>query len=100
MAITKTAEFVAAMPDASQLLSEEPEMETSLHFAQLAFLVAILEWLWRDRQDFFIGANLSIYFSRRDRPQDQVRTLPESLRDKRIFLVFSGGAGVRRIQTG
>jgi Uma2 family endonuclease len=64
MAITKAAEYVAAMPDASQLLSEEPEMETSLHFAQLAFLVAILEWLWRDRQDFFIGANLSVYFSR------------------------------------
>jgi Uma2 family endonuclease len=64
MAITKAAEFVAAMPDASQLLSEEPEMESSLHFAQLALLVATLEWLWRDRQDFFIGANLSIYFSR------------------------------------
>jgi Uma2 family endonuclease len=63
MAITKAADFVAAMPDASQLLSEEPEMESSLHFAQLALLVATLEWLWRDRQDFFIGANLSIYFS-------------------------------------
>jgi len=63
MAITKAAEFVAAMPDASQLLSDEPEMESSLHFAQLALLVAILEWWWRDRQDFFIGANLSVYFS-------------------------------------
>ncbi len=63
MAITKAAELVAAMPDASQLLSDEPEMESSLHFAQLALLVAVLEWLWRDREDFFIGANLSIYFS-------------------------------------
>ncbi len=43
MAITKAADFVAAMPDASQLLSEEPEMESSLHFAQLALLVATLE---------------------------------------------------------
>ena len=51
------------MPDASQLLSEEPEMESSLHYAQLALLVAVLEWWWRDRQDFFIGANLSVYFS-------------------------------------
>jgi Uma2 family endonuclease len=63
MAITNAAEFVAAMPDASQLLSEEPEIESSLHYAQLALLVAVLEWWWRDRQDFFIGANLSIYFS-------------------------------------
>lgn len=52
------------MPDTSQLLSDEPEMESSLHYAQLALLVACLEFLWRDRTDFFIGANLTIYFSR------------------------------------
>lgn len=52
------------MPDATQLDSNEPEMESSLHYAQLALLVACLEWFWRDRTDFFIGANLTIYFSR------------------------------------
>lgn len=60
-----TAQQLAAlMPDATQLESDEPEMESSLHYAQLALLVACLEWLWRDRSDFFIGANLTIYFSR------------------------------------
>ncbi len=54
----------ALMPDATQLLSDEPEMESSLHYTQLALLVACLEFLWRDRTDFFIGANLTIYFSR------------------------------------
>jgi Uma2 family endonuclease len=52
------------MPDASRLLSDEPEMESSLHYMQLLLLVSCLEWLWRDRDDFFIGANLTIYFSR------------------------------------
>ncbi|BAY19096.1 hypothetical protein NIES21_49550 [Anabaenopsis circularis NIES-21] len=52
------------MPDATRLLSDEPEMETSLHYAQLLILVTCLEWLWRDRNDYFIGANLTIYFSR------------------------------------
>lgn len=52
------------MPDASQLHSDEPEMESSLHYAQLALLVACLEFLWREQTDFFIGANLTIYFSR------------------------------------
>ncbi|MBW4561748.1 MAG: Uma2 family endonuclease [Mojavia pulchra JT2-VF2] len=52
------------MPDATRLLSDEPEMETSLHYMQLMLLVACLEWLWRDRNDFFVGANLTIYFSR------------------------------------
>jgi Uma2 family endonuclease len=46
------------------LLSDEPEMESSLHYMQLLLLVTCLEWLWRDRNDFFIGANLTIYFSR------------------------------------
>jgi len=52
------------MPDTTQLESNEPEMESTLHYAQLALLVSCLEWLWRDRTDFFIGANLTIYFSR------------------------------------
>lgn len=63
MALT-AQELADLMPDASQLESNEPEMESSLHYAQLALLVACLEWLWRNRSDFFIGANLTIYFSR------------------------------------
>jgi Uma2 family endonuclease len=52
------------MPDATQVESDEPEMESSLHYFQLALLVSCLEWLWRDRNDYFIGANLTIYFNR------------------------------------
>ncbi|ACB49976.1 unknown [Crocosphaera subtropica ATCC 51142] len=60
-----TAEQLAAlMPDATQVESDEPEMESSLHYFQLALLVSCLEWLWREQNDFFIGANLTIYFNR------------------------------------
>ncbi len=52
------------MPDATQVESDEPEMESSLHYFQLALLVSCLEWFWRDKNDFFIGANLTIYFNR------------------------------------
>ena len=63
--MTFTAEQLEAqMPDAAQLYSDEPEMESSLHYMQLMLLVSSLDWLWRDRQDFFIGANLTVYFSR------------------------------------
>lgn len=64
MKITSARELADLMPDASQIESNEPEMESSQHYAQLALLVACLEWLWQDRTDFFIGANLTIYFSR------------------------------------
>lgn len=63
MSIT-AQQLEAMMPDATELLSDEPEMETSLHYLQLSLLVSCLAWLWRDRSDFFIGANLTIYFSR------------------------------------
>jgi len=49
------------MPDATQVESDEPEMESSLHDVQLALLVSCLEWLWRDKNDFFIEANLAQY---------------------------------------
>ena len=62
--IMTSREMADLMPDFTQLESNEPEMESSLHYAQLALLVACLEWLWQDRTDFFIGANLTIYFSR------------------------------------
>lgn len=36
------------MPDATRLLSDQPEMETSLHYMHLLLLVTSLEWLWRE----------------------------------------------------
>jgi Uma2 family endonuclease len=64
MAIMMAQQLADAMPDASWILSDEPEMESTLHYTQLALLVSTLEWFWNERQDFFIGANLSIYFGR------------------------------------
>lgn len=66
-------QFAALMPDGSQLLSDEPEMESSVHYAQLALLVACLEMVWGDRDNFFIGANLTIYFSRQQLKNRDVR---------------------------
>jgi len=57
-------ELEIQMPDATKLYSDEPEMESSLHYMQLLLLVTCLEWAWQERNDFFIGANLTIYFSR------------------------------------
>ena len=50
------------MPDARELLSDEPPMESTQHYQQLALLVGSLEWHWRERDDFFIGANLTVYY--------------------------------------
>lgn len=57
--------ILAELPDDSELLSEEPEMESSLHQEQAVILQKSLERWWQDRDDFFIGVNLSIYFNLR-----------------------------------
>ncbi|MEG4341696.1 Uma2 family endonuclease [Microcoleus sp. A003_D6] len=58
-------EMADLMPDTSQLESQELGMESSLHYMQLALLVACLEWHWCERNNYFIGANLTFYYSRK-----------------------------------
>ncbi len=81
-------EFAAIMPDASQLLSEEPEMESSLHHEQAVILEKSLERWWRDRNDFFIGVNLTIYFSR-----ERLKT--HEFRGPDVFIVTGTERGPR-----
>ena len=61
------------MPDARELLSDEPEMESTQHYQQLAMLVSHLEWYWRERNDFFIGANLTVYYAHEQLQRRQFR---------------------------
>jgi len=61
--VSSVEEIAARMPDGRELLSDEPEMESSLHYQQLALLVSTLEHHWQARDDFFIGANLTVYYS-------------------------------------
>jgi Uma2 family endonuclease len=57
------------MPSAQGLLSDEPEMEHSLHALQLLILVSCLTRIWQDRNDYFLSWNLTVYYSR-----DQLKT--------------------------
>jgi Uma2 family endonuclease len=45
------------------LYSDEPPLETELHLRQLLLLIQTLEWLWRDRSDFYAFGNMTIYYS-------------------------------------
>ena len=56
-------ELAGVMPDVSHLESCEPEMESPEHYNQLALLMACLNWLYKGRDDLFLGANLTVFFS-------------------------------------
>jgi Uma2 family endonuclease len=40
-------------------------MESPWHFASIHLLIDILTYVWRDRNDFFCGGNMFLYYSRR-----------------------------------
>ncbi|BAY65377.1 hypothetical protein NIES22_54820 [Calothrix brevissima NIES-22] len=45
------------------LYSDEPPFESDLNLEQIILLFKCLEWLWRDRTDFYAAGNLTIYYS-------------------------------------
>ncbi|MEL6159557.1 MAG: Uma2 family endonuclease [Cyanobacteria bacterium J06623_5] len=47
----------------TELYSDEPPLESDLHLRQILLLISSLEWLWKDRLDFFASGNLTVYFS-------------------------------------
>ena len=55
------------------LYSDEPQLETYLHLQQMMLLIKCLDWLWRDRNDFFATGNLTIYYSPRQRKSEDFR---------------------------
>ena len=55
------------------LYSDEPPLETYLHLQQMMLLIKCLDWLWRDRQDFFAAGNLTIYYSPQQKKSEKFR---------------------------
>ncbi len=71
--MVQSSETDAPIFPPSDLLSDEPPLETYRHLKQIILLLTSLERLWKERQDFFAGANLSIYYSNRQRKSEDVR---------------------------
>lgn len=70
--------MVHSQPDApifppSDLWSDEPPLESYRYLKQLILLLTCLERLWQERQDFFVGANMSIYYSTRQLKSEDVK---------------------------
>jgi len=59
------SEDVEALIELSDLLpdSDGEPLESPWHFDAIALLKDVLSWHWRDRDDFFIGGNMFVYYS-------------------------------------
>jgi Uma2 family endonuclease len=57
----------------SDLYSDEPPLETTLHLQQMILLLNCLHWLWKDRSDYFAAGNLTVYYSPYKRKSEDFR---------------------------
>ncbi|VXD16006.1 conserved hypothetical protein [Planktothrix serta PCC 8927] len=57
----------------NDLWSEEPPLESDLHRQQMDLLIRLLEWWWRNRQDFYVSGNLTIYFNQNQKKSQDFR---------------------------
>ena len=62
---------VASPP--GDLYSDEPQLESYLHLQQMVLLIKCLDWLWKDRSDYFSAGNLTIYYSERQLKSEDFR---------------------------
>ncbi len=78
MSVAKEVDISQANPEDDilpngDLYSDEPPLETELHLRQIILLFKCLEWLWRDRKDFYAAGNLTIYYSQNKRKTEDFR---------------------------
>jgi Uma2 family endonuclease len=84
-------------PPPCNLYSDEPPLETDLHRRQIDLLIRLLEHWWRDRNDFYISGNLTVYYSveqtkKRDfRGPDVFVVLNAEKRDRRSWTIWEEG---------
>jgi Uma2 family endonuclease len=55
------------------LYSDEPPLESDLHRLQMTLLIQCIEWLWRNRNDFYASGNLTVYYSPHQRKSEDFR---------------------------
>ncbi len=81
----------------TNLYSDEPPLETDLHRRQIDLLIRLLEYWWRNRNDFYISGNLTVFYSaeqlktRDFRGPDVFIVLNAEKRDRRSWAVWEEG---------
>ncbi len=84
-------------PPPTELYSDEPTLETDLHRQHIDLLIRLLQYWWRDRDDFYISGNLTVYYSasqtkKRDfRGPDIFIVLDTEKRDRRSWTIWEEG---------
>lgn len=72
--------YIPSVPP-TNLYSDEPPLETDWHRRQIDLLIRLLEYWWRDRDNFYISGNLTVYYS-------AAQTKKRDFRGPDVFIVL------------
>ncbi|MBD2179137.1 Uma2 family endonuclease [Pseudanabaena sp. FACHB-1998] len=78
----------------TNLYSDEPQLETDFHREQIDLLIRLLKYFWRDRYDFYISGNLTVYYNQKQLKSrdfagpDIFVVLGTEKRDRRSWVVW------------
>jgi Uma2 family endonuclease len=81
----------------TNLYSDEPPLETDFHRDQIDLLIRLLKYWWRDRQDFYISGNLTVYYNEQQLKSSDFRgpdifiVLGAEKRDRRSWAIWEEG---------
>ncbi len=81
----------------TNLYSDEPPLETDFHREQIDLLIRLLKYWWRDRPDFYISGNLTVYYNEQQLKQRDFRgpdifvVLGAEKRDRRSWAIWEEG---------
>jgi Uma2 family endonuclease len=81
----------------TNLYSDEPPLETDFHRDQIDLLIRLLKYWWKDRSDFYISGNLTVYYNekqlkKRDfRGPDVFVVLGAEKKDRRSWAIWEEG---------
>jgi Uma2 family endonuclease len=82
-------------PGSAELVCDDGEpLETARHRQQMTILIESLEFAWRERNDFYVGGNMFLYFSDRQMRHNDFRgpdvfvVLNTTRRERRAWVVW------------
>ncbi len=89
-------DFHAIFP-AGEFDSIEPPLDNDKHRRQIDLLIRLLEYYWRDRNDFYVSGNLTIFYSATQKKSTEFRgpdffvVLDTEKRDRKSWVVWQEG---------
>jgi Uma2 family endonuclease len=81
----------------TNLYSDEPPLETDFHRDQIDLLIRLLKYWWRNRPDFYISGNLTVYYNEQQLKQrdflgpDIFIVLGAEKKDRRSWAIWEEG---------